>query len=123
MGTGKVIITHGKPREGASADRIFRLVKEKLQLAGLDISTFSAHTLHKKMRFSTKDFFSKCDQIRSFLRIWSHLLKKSLMKDFIFCAVIAVALHLLAKQKLCANQLKKFYPGLVGPKNTYLKSL
>ena len=34
-----------------------------------------------------KDFLSKCDQIRSFLRIWSHLLKKSLMKNFIFCAV------------------------------------
>ena len=31
-----------------------------------------------------KDFFSKCDQIRSFLRIWSHLLKKSLMENFIF---------------------------------------
>ena len=36
-----------------------------------------------------KDFFSKCDQIRSFLRIWSHLLKKSLMENFIFCAVSA----------------------------------
>ena len=32
------------------------------------------------MKFSIKDFFSKCDQIRS-------LLKKSLMKKFIFCAV------------------------------------
>ena len=31
-----------------------------------------------------KDFFSKCDQICSFLRIWSHLLKKSLMENFIF---------------------------------------
>ena len=39
-----------------------------------------------KMKFSIKDFFSKCDQIRSFLRIWSHLLKKSLMGNFIFCA-------------------------------------
>ena len=38
-------------------------------------------------KFSTRDFFSKCDQIRSFLRIWSHLLKKSLMEDFNFCAV------------------------------------
>ena len=28
-----------------------------------------------------------CDQIRSFLRIWSHLMKKSLMENFIFCAV------------------------------------
>ena len=32
------------------------------------------------MKFSVKDFFSECDQIRSFLRIWSHLLNKSLME-------------------------------------------
>ena len=42
----------------------------------------------QKMKFSIKDFFSKCQQIRSFLRIWSHLLKKSLMENFIFCAVL-----------------------------------
>ena len=36
------------------------------------------------MNFFIKDFFSKCDQIRSFLRIWSDLLKKSLMENFIF---------------------------------------
>ena len=36
------------------------------------------------MKFSIKDFFSKCDQIRSFMRILSHLLKKSLMENFIF---------------------------------------
>ena len=29
----------------------------------------------QKIKFFTKDYFSKCDQIRSFLRIWSHLLK------------------------------------------------
>ena len=39
----------------------------------------------QKMKFSIKDFFSKCDQIRSFLRIWSRLLKKSIMENFIFC--------------------------------------
>ena len=39
------------------------------------------------MKFSIKDFFSKCDQIRSKLLIWSHLLKKYLMENFIFCAV------------------------------------
>ena len=39
------------------------------------------------MKFSINDFFSKCEQIRNFLRIWSHLLKKSLMENFIFCAV------------------------------------
>ena len=26
----------------------------------------------QKMKFSIRDFFSKCEQIRSFLRIWSH---------------------------------------------------
>ena len=36
----------------------------------------------QKMKFSIKDFFRKCDQIRSFLRIWSHLLKESLMENF-----------------------------------------
>ena len=39
-------------------------------------------------KFSIKDFFSKCDQIRKKLPIWSHLLKKSLMENFIFCTVI-----------------------------------
>ena len=41
----------------------------------------------QKMKFFIKDFFSKCDQIRSFLWIWSHLLNKPLMGNFIFCAV------------------------------------
>ena len=41
----------------------------------------------QKMKFSIKGFFSKCDQIRRKLRIRLHLLKKSLMQNFIFCAV------------------------------------
>ena len=44
----------------------------------------------KKMKFSIKDFFGRCDQIRMKLRIWSHLLKKSLMENFIFCAVCII---------------------------------
>ena len=43
----------------------------------------------QKMKFSFKDFSSKCDQIRSFLWIWSHLMEPSLMKSFIFCAVVS----------------------------------
>ena len=38
----------------------------------------------QKMKFSIKDFFSKCDQILRKLRIWSHLLKKSSAENFIF---------------------------------------
>ena len=41
------------------------------------------------MKFAIKDFFSKSDQIRRKMRIWSHLLTKSLMENFIFCAVNA----------------------------------
>ena len=41
----------------------------------------------QKMKFFIKDFFNKCYQIRRKLRIWSHLLKKSLMENFIFCGV------------------------------------
>ena len=41
------------------------------------IACVGPFTAQKK--FSIKDFFSKCDQIRSFLRILSNLWKKSLM--------------------------------------------
>ena len=41
----------------------------------------------QKTMFFIKDFFSKCDQIRRKLLNWSQLLEKSLMKNFIFCAV------------------------------------
>ena len=36
------------------------------------------------MKFSVKGLSSKCEQIRRKLQIWSHLLKKSLMKTFTF---------------------------------------
>ena len=38
------------------------------------------------MKFSIQYFFSKCDQIHKKLQIWSHVLKKYLAKNFIFCA-------------------------------------
>ena len=43
-----------------------------------------------KKKFTIKDFFSKCDQIRRKLRIWSHLLKKSLKENLFYCAVLYV---------------------------------
>ena len=41
------------------------------------------------MKFSIKNFFSKCDHICSFRHIWSNLLKKFLMEQLIFFAVKA----------------------------------
>ena len=55
--------------------------------------TFWLYTA-QKMKFSIKCFFSKCNQISRKLQIWSHLLKKSSMENFIFLAVLT--LHLLA---------------------------
>ena len=52
------------------------------------------------MQFSIKDFLSKCNQIRWELRIWSHLLKKSLMENFILCAV-NIQLNLSSLYKAC----------------------
>ena len=50
------------------------------------LKRFIAYTA-LKLKFSIKAFFSKCDQIRRKLPLLSHLLKKSLMENFIFCAV------------------------------------
>ena len=44
------------------------------------------------MMFLIKDFLSKCDQILRKLGIWSYLLKKSLMENFIFlCSEISAS--------------------------------
>ena len=46
----------------------------------------------QKMKFSIKDFFSKCYQICTKQRIWSHLFKKSLMENSIFpCSVCYIS--------------------------------
>ena len=50
-------------------------------------SNLLVHQCHEtapKMKFSIKDLFSKCDQIRRKLGIWLQLLKKSLMENSIF---------------------------------------
>ena len=60
----------------------------------------------KNKVFLIKDFFSQCDQMRSFLRIWWHLLKKkkSLMEN------------------LCAH-LCKFNPFCTNVSNYFIKAL
>ena len=56
----------------------FRLTYQSLNC------TYSISYAAQNMKLSIQDFFSKRDQIHSFLRIWSNLLKKSLMENFIF---------------------------------------
>ena len=60
----------------------------------LILSKFLFVNIAQKMKFSIKDFFSNCDQIRSFLRIWSQLLKKSIMENLI-CAVLPTKFYCL----------------------------
>ena len=57
------------------------------KIARRNLTLKLARYIAQRMKFSIEDFFSKCDQIRSFLQIWLHLLQKSLMENFIFCAV------------------------------------
>ena len=55
------------------------------------ISTLKGFTIiAQKIKFSIKNFFSQCDQIYWKLRIWSHLLKKRLVENFIFCTGISL---------------------------------
>ena len=62
---------------------------EHVNSIGISGGVFSCKMSHyaapttQKMKFSIKDFFSKFDQIR----MWSQLLKKSLIENFIFFAV------------------------------------
>ena len=67
--------------------RWYALLKKQPFSSMFQILSFK--TLYKILAIasSIKDFFSKFDKIRSFLPIWAHLLNKSLMENFIFCAV------------------------------------
>ena len=51
---------------------------------------------HQKMKFPIKDCFSKCDQIRKKLRIWSHLLQKFL-NGKLACICFVMAMKSLRK--------------------------
>ena len=73
---------------------------------------FSNYTA-QKVKFSINDFFSKCNQIRSILRIWTHLLNKFLMKNFIFCAMLvfsgyALCFNNYSGEVLISGWIRKF---------------
>ena len=52
--------------------------------------TISCSCTAQKMKFFVTDIFSKCNQIHRNLRILSHWLKKFVMENFIFCAVLNI---------------------------------
>ena len=68
----------------------------------------------QKNEFLFKDFFIKCDQIRRILQIWSHLLKKSLIENFIFmqCKILTV----WAKDKGVFRIMLNIYDGTFSQK-------
>ena len=85
----------------------------------LRLKYFMRIALHKLqiMKFSIKAFFIKCDQICSFLRIWSHLLKKP------YCALSIVpfyysetvfAMHYLTLSRAGSQFIFLRYDGLIG---------
>ena len=65
------------------------------------------------MKFPIKDFFSYCDQIHCFLRIWSHLLKKPSMEKptfFVQCDHCHSTMHCYClKRKLWWKIKRKKY--------------
>ena len=64
----------------------------------------------QKMKSSIMNFFRKRDQIRSFLRIWSNLLKKSLIKTSFFeqwCVHRTARIHTWRSRRIT---VKRFSP-------------
>ena len=58
------------------------------------------------MKFSIKSLFSKCGQIRKKLRVWAHLLKKSVTGNFIFWVVLN---FILIQSRLEKKQSKGYF--------------
>ena len=84
----------------------------------------------QKMKFSIQNFFSKRNQIRKKLRIWSYLLKKSFMENFIFlCSVytdfvFVDSTYIVYKTWWCSNfgwvWLKKIFSHIISSRKFYI---
>ena len=61
-----------------------------------------------KNEISKKGFFSKNEQIRSFLRICSHLLGQSFTENFIFCLVFIFGTGIFYMKNTCCAVLLNF---------------
>ena len=94
MNTGQILCLDIQGRK--IAQHCVQYIKIRVFL----LPVFSLIRTVQKMNFSIKDLFSKCNQIRSFLRIWAHLLKKFLVENFIFCVVKDKMMNILVTSKL-----------------------
>ena len=78
---------------------IFYAMNQQFRKLALDLLAIVSKLIRKKRNgvhvgvtymgnvFKIDTLVIECDQIRRQLRIWSHLIKKSLMENFIFCVV------------------------------------
>ena len=87
---------------------LFSFAEFQQRISSLRPEKSLTHTA-QKMKFSIKDFLCKCDQILSFLRIWSHSLKKSLMGNFIFWAVRGVFVLIRILTEYCCSRYLYLY--------------
>ena len=71
-----------------------------LTVGDLNVNAAKGAGAAQKMKFSVTDFSSECDQTAGRkLRIWSHLLEKSIMENFNFCAKGAFCEYIHTKIK------------------------
>ena len=68
--------------------RILLFLKVMDKINAFQANNSFPSSLHKKMKFSVKDFFNQCEQIRRKLWICSHLLKILSTENFIFTVLI-----------------------------------
>ena len=75
-------VKNRKIKENVISKNPWKTLRKPFRSYSIPLSIFTISA--QKMKFPIKDFFSKCGQIRRNLRIWSRLLKKSLMENFFF---------------------------------------
>ena len=80
-------ITYRKRKCQLNRNQQANLIKVKYKAKVLIPSWIFLRNTAQQVKFSIKDFSSKCDQIRRKRVIWSHLLKKFLMGNFIFLCI------------------------------------
>ena len=83
-------------------------IHQVLRIPVVKVQLFSPVNTSQKNKFFIKDSFSKCDQIRRSFQIRLHLVEKSLMKSFTFCARGNFDAFGKPKRNMCMSDIKEF---------------